>query len=72
MFTIIWNPQGFHVVDSLPNVTTLSRAYFTNNILTKAAVAFVPDGRSERSLRVTLHLDICSVHRNRMAENFME
>jgi hypothetical protein len=72
MFTIIWRHQGFHVVDSLPDSTTMSSTHFTNNILTKTAAAFFPDGRRERSLTLTLPLDNCSVHRSRMAENFME
>jgi histone-lysine N-methyltransferase SETMAR len=72
MFTIIWNPLGFHVADSLPDDTTMSSTHFTDNILTKTAAAFFPAGRRESSPTVTLHLDNCSVHRSRMAENFVE
>jgi hypothetical protein len=48
MFTIIWNPQGFHVVDRRPEDTTMSSTYFTDNILTKTAAPFFPDERTER------------------------
>jgi hypothetical protein len=47
MFIIIWSSQGFHVVDSLPDSTTMSSIYFTDNILTKTAAVFFPDGRRE-------------------------
>jgi hypothetical protein len=46
MFTIIWIP-GFHMVDSRPDGTTMSSTFFTDNILTKAATVFFPDGRRE-------------------------
>jgi hypothetical protein len=72
MFTIIWSPQGFHMVDSSPNSTTMSSTYFTDNVLTKTAAAFFPDGRRERSRTRTLHLHNCSVHESRTAENFMQ
>jgi transposase len=72
MFIIIWSSQGFHVVDSLPDSTTMSSIYFTDNILMKTASAFFPAMRRERSPTVILHLDNCSVYRSRMAENFME
>jgi hypothetical protein len=32
MFTIIWNPSGFYVVDRLPNDTKMNSAYFVTNI----------------------------------------
>jgi transposase len=50
----------------------MSSTDLTDNILTKIAAAFFPDERRERSPTVTVHLDDCSVHRSRIAENFME
>jgi transposase len=72
MFTIMWIPQRFPVLNSVPDCTTMSSTLFIDNILTKTAVPFFPDGRREQSPTVTLHLDICSVHRSRKAENLME
>jgi hypothetical protein len=31
MFTIIWNPTGFYVVDRLPNDTKMNSDYFVTN-----------------------------------------
>jgi hypothetical protein len=33
MFTLIWNPIGFCVVDRFPNHTKMNIAYFMTNIL---------------------------------------
>jgi hypothetical protein len=33
MFTITWNPRGFHVIDKLPDGVTMNANYFTENIL---------------------------------------
>jgi hypothetical protein len=60
-FTIIWIPQGFYVVDSLPD-----------GILTKTAAAFFPDGGTEQSPTSTLHVANWTVHRSRMTKCFME
>jgi histone-lysine N-methyltransferase SETMAR len=50
----------------------MSSTYFTDNIVTKIAAAFFPDGKREQSPTLTLHLENCSLQRSRMAENFME
>jgi hypothetical protein len=72
MFTIVSSAQGFHVVDSLPDGTTMSSTYFIDESLTKTAAAFFPDGGSEQSPTMTLYLDNCSVHRSRITKDFME
>jgi hypothetical protein len=46
-FTIIWSPQRFHVVESLPDGPTMNSTYFIDNILTKIAAVFFPDGRPQ-------------------------
>jgi hypothetical protein len=33
MFTIIWNPTGFDVVDRLPNDAKMNSDYFVANVL---------------------------------------
>ena len=72
MFTILWSPHGFHVVDSLPDGATMCSTYFTDIILAQTAAAFFPAGRRKRSQTVTLHLDNCSIHRSRVTKDFME
>jgi hypothetical protein len=46
MFTIIWNANGFHVIDSLPNDTKMNSDYFVTNILTPLEEAIFPQGRA--------------------------
>jgi histone-lysine N-methyltransferase SETMAR len=71
MFTIMWSPHGFHVVDSLPDGTMMCSIYFTDVILAQTAAAFFPAER-KRSQAVTVHLGNCSIHRSRVTEDFME
>jgi hypothetical protein len=47
MSRITWIPQGFEVVDSRPDGTTMNNTYFTVDVLTKTAAAFFPDGKRE-------------------------
>jgi hypothetical protein len=42
MFTIIWNPSGFYVVDRLPNHSKMNNAYFMTNILIPLEQAIFP------------------------------
>jgi histone-lysine N-methyltransferase SETMAR len=72
MFTIMWSPHGFHVVDSLPDGPTMCSTSFTDIILAQTAAAFFPAGRGKRSRPMTLHLDNCSIHRSRVTKDFME
>jgi histone-lysine N-methyltransferase SETMAR len=72
MFTIMWSPHGFHVVDSLPDATTMCSTSFIDVILAQTAVAFFPPGRRKRSRTATLHLDKCSIHRSRVTKDCME
>jgi hypothetical protein len=33
MFTIVWNPSSFYIVDRLPNDVKMSSNYFVTNVL---------------------------------------
>jgi hypothetical protein len=33
MFTMMWTPLGFHIVDKLPTGAKMDSGYFTTNIL---------------------------------------
>jgi hypothetical protein len=46
LFTIIWNPAGFYVVDRLPNDTKMNSAYVVANIFTPLEQAVFPRGRA--------------------------
>jgi hypothetical protein len=68
MFTIIWNPSGFYVINILPNDTKMNSAYFVTNIF----IPFIPleqaifhRGRALHQKRLVVHLDNCSIHTSR-------
>jgi hypothetical protein len=46
MFTIIWNPTGFYVVDRLPNDIKMNSADFVTNILPPLEETIFPQGRA--------------------------
>jgi hypothetical protein len=46
MFTVIWNPFGFQVVDKLPTGTKMNSDYFTTNILEPLEQKIFPNGKS--------------------------
>jgi hypothetical protein len=45
MFTVIWNPLGFQVVDQLPTVTKMNNDYFIINILEPLEQKIFPNER---------------------------
>jgi hypothetical protein len=45
MFTIMWNPLGFHVIDKLPDSVTMNAIYFTENIMGPLEGKIFSDGR---------------------------
>jgi hypothetical protein len=47
MFTIIWNPSGFYVVDRLLNHTKMNSAYFVTDMLIPLEQAIFPGGLEE-------------------------
>jgi histone-lysine N-methyltransferase SETMAR len=62
MFTIMWNPRGFHVIGKLPVSTTMNSDDFTVKILETPEQRIFPDGRKPHAKRLVVHLDNCSVH----------
>jgi hypothetical protein len=46
MFTIVWNPSGFYVVNGLPNHIKMNRSYFVINLLIPIEQAIFPRGRA--------------------------
>jgi hypothetical protein len=71
MFTVIWNPLGFHVVDKLPTGTKINSDYFIANILEPLEQKIFPNGRKPHAKRLTVHLENCSIHISGASEVFM-
>jgi hypothetical protein len=72
MFTIIWNPTEFYVVDRFPNDTKMNSAYFVTNIHTPLEEAIFSQGRALHQKRFIIHLDNCSVHTNWESPEWLE
>jgi histone-lysine N-methyltransferase SETMAR len=72
MYTIMWNPSGFHVIDKLPLGAKMNSGHYTANVLQPLYEVFFPRGRKPRAKRLVVHVDNCSVHRSGATEAFME
>jgi hypothetical protein len=72
MFTIMWNPSGFYVVDKLLNNSKMNRNYFVTNISIPFEQAIFPRGRAPHQKRLVIHLDNCSVHTSQASTNWLE
>jgi hypothetical protein len=46
MFTIMWNPSGFYVIDRFPNDAKMNSDYFVPNIFIPLEQAIFPRGRA--------------------------
>jgi hypothetical protein len=72
LFTIIWNRNGFYVIDRLPNHIKMNSAYFMTNILILLEQIIFPRGRTPHEKRFMVHLDNCSVHTSRASTDWLE
>jgi hypothetical protein len=71
MFTVLWNPLGFHAVDKLRTGAKMESAYFTTNILGRVEQKVFPTGRNPHAKPLTIHLDSCSIHTSRTTEEYI-
>jgi hypothetical protein len=71
MFTIMWNPHNFYVVNRLPENTKMNSTYYTTNVLKPLYNCFFPDGYVGQKRKLVIHVDNCSIHKSREAEQFM-
>jgi hypothetical protein len=72
MFTIIWNPSGFYIVDRLLNNTKMNSAYFVTKILILFEQTIFPRGRAPHEKQFVIHLDNCFVHTSRVSTDWLE
>jgi hypothetical protein len=72
MFTIIWNPIGFYVVDRLPNDTKMNSDYFVTNILISLEQIIFPCRRASHGKRLVVSVNNCSVHTSRGSTDWLE
>jgi hypothetical protein len=72
MFTIIWNPTRFYVVDILSNDTKMNSDYFVTNILISLEQMIFPCRRTSHEKRLVVSVDNCFVHTSRGSTNWLE
>jgi hypothetical protein len=72
MFTIIWNPHGFYVVDKLLNDTKMNSDYFVTKILGPLKQAIFPGWKAAHQKRLVIHVNNCSVHTSRASTSWLE
>jgi hypothetical protein len=72
MFSIIWNPSDFYIVDRLLNHTKMNSAYFVTNIFIPLEQTIFSRGRASHEKRFVVHLDNCSVHTSRVSTDWLE
>jgi hypothetical protein len=68
--TVIWEINGFHVIDLMTEQHSYNTQYFLNHILEPLLLAVFPDGGKPHSHRLSLHLDDCRVRYSKPSENF--
>jgi hypothetical protein len=72
MFTIIWNPTGFYVVDRLPNDTKMNSDYFVTNILISLEQMIFPCRREPHENGLMVSVDNWALHTSRGSIHWLE
>jgi transposase len=72
MFTIFWNPHGFHVIEMLDADVSFNAHYMVNTILTKLISNLYVDGRVQGGTRLTIHMDNAKPHNAKVTIQFIE
>jgi hypothetical protein len=67
----MWNPQGFHVIEQLPDCSKINSEYDITNALTPIHEKFCSGGPEDCGRRLIIHVDKCSVHPSAATEQFM-
>jgi histone-lysine N-methyltransferase SETMAR len=71
MFTVLWNPLVFHVVDKLRTGAKMESNYFITNVLGLLEQKNFPTGRNPHAKRLTIHPGNRSIHTSRTAEEYI-
>lgn len=62
MLTVIWNPNGFYVIDFCPRNTKYNSEYFINYILAKIVEKKNEIWKNSKKRKIWIHLDNSRVH----------
>jgi hypothetical protein len=72
MFTVIWNPTGFYIIDRLPNDTKMNSDYFVTNILIFREQMTFPCRKALHEKQQVIAVDNCSVHTSRASREWIK
>jgi hypothetical protein len=70
MVTIVWNPNGFHVVDALPKAGKFNAHYYTGNIIYAILIWRQAEGGTRPS-KLWVHADNARPHTAKVSADFM-
>lgn len=70
MLTIFWNPEGFPLIDVLPEGTKFTAGYFIDKILSRILELYSPLIENNHR-KITLHFDNARPHTARKVNDFM-
>jgi hypothetical protein len=70
MVIVIWDIDGFHVVDLMTEEHCYNIQYFLGHLLEPLLLAVFPDGRKLHSLQLDLYFDNCRVPAQRPLRTF--
>jgi hypothetical protein len=71
IFTIMWIPRRFQVVNQLSSDTKLDSDYFSTNMLASLREKYIPRDRAPHSKPLVFHMDNCSIHTSDTTQRFM-
>jgi hypothetical protein len=72
MFTIIWNPNRFYVINRFLNHIKMNSDYFMTNLLILFEQAIFPRGRAPHEKQLVIHHDNCSVRTSPVSAHWLE
>jgi hypothetical protein len=72
MFTIIWNPTGFYIVNRLLNDTKTNSDYFVTNVLISLEQIIFSWRRAPHEKRLMVSIDKCSVRTSRGSTDWLQ
>jgi histone-lysine N-methyltransferase SETMAR len=68
MLTVVWNPDGFHVIKVLPRGWKLTSQYYIDNILSEICALHIAGDRN----KLVIHADNVRPHVSTRVKEYME
>jgi hypothetical protein len=72
MFTVMWNPLGFHMINDFPTGASLNNEYFTTNILARLEEKTLTERITAHAKRLIVHMDNCRIRASGATEDYIK